>query len=108
MMPVLWVKAGICGQETTIEVRKISQTKVSITIQTSCEHVQKLSLELRELNVGEEMDRPRNLTTAYILASKHLCRSSCVIPAAILKGVEAAANIFLPGAIAIEFIEGTI
>jgi hypothetical protein len=29
-MPVLWVKAAICGQETTIEVRKISQTKVSI------------------------------------------------------------------------------
>ena len=49
MMPVLWVKAGICGQETTIEVRKISQTKVSITIQTTCEHVQKLSEELKEL-----------------------------------------------------------
>jgi len=30
MMPVLWVKAGICGQETRIGVLKISQTKVSI------------------------------------------------------------------------------
>jgi len=107
-MPILWVKAGICGQETTIEVRKISQTKVSITFQTNCEHVQKLALELRELNVGEELDRPMNLTTTYILASKHLCRSSCVVPAAILKGLEAAANIFLPGPIAIEFIEGAI
>jgi hypothetical protein len=54
------------------------------------------------------MDRPMNLTTTYILASKHLCRSSCVIPAAILKGLEIAADIFLPGPIAIEFIEGTI
>jgi len=107
-MSVLWVKAGICGQETTIEVRKISQTKVSITIQTTCEHVQKLALELRELNVGEELDRPMNLTTTYILASKHLCRSSCVVPAAILKGLEVAADIFLPGPIAIEFIEGAI
>jgi len=107
-MPVLWVKAGICGQETTIEVRKISQTKVSITFQTTCEHVQKLAFELKELNIGEEMDRPMNLTATYILASKHLCRSSCVIPAAILKGVEAAANIFLPGAIAIDFIEGAV
>jgi hypothetical protein len=107
-MPVLWVKAGICGQETTIEVRKISQTKVSILFQTTCEHVQKLALELKELNIGEEMDRPMNLTTTYILASKHLCRSSCVIPSAILKGVEVAGNIFLPSAIAIEFVEGAI
>lgn len=107
-MSVLWVKAGVCGQETTIEVRKISQTKVSITFQTTCEHVQKLSEELKELNIGEEMDRPMNLTTTYILASKHLCRTSCVIPAAILKGLEVAANIFLPGPIAIEFIEGAI
>jgi hypothetical protein len=107
-MPVLWVKAGICGQETTIEVRKISQTKVSITFQTTCEHVQKLAFELIELNIGEEMDRPMNLTTTYIAASKHLCRNSCVIPAAILKGVEVAADIFLPGPIAIEFIEGAI
>ncbi len=49
-----------------------------------------------------------NLTTTYIVASKHFCQSSCVIPAAILKGVEVAANIFLPGPIAIEFIEGAI
>jgi hypothetical protein len=67
-----------------------------------------LALELKELNIGEEMDRPMNLTTTYILASKHLCRNSCVIPAAILKEVEVAANIFLPGPIAIEFIEGAI
>jgi len=107
-MSVVWVKAGICGQETTIEVRKISQTKVSVSFQTTCEHVQKLAFELKGLNVGEEMDRSMNLTTTYTLASKHLCRSSCVIPAAILKGVEVAANIFLPGPIAIEFIEGAI
>jgi len=107
-MPVLWVKAGICGQETTIEVRKISQTKVSILFQTTCEHVQKLALELNELKVGEEMDRPMNLTTTYILASKYLCRSSCVIPAAILKGVEVAANIFLSSPIAIEFVDGAV
>ena len=69
-MSVLWVKAGVCGQETTIEVRKISQTKASILFQTTCEHVQKLALELKELNVGEEMDRPMNLTTTYIVASK--------------------------------------
>ena len=107
-MSVLWVKAGICGQETTIEVRKISQTKVSILFQTTCEHVQKLAFELIELNIGEEMDRPMNLTTTYIFASKHLCRNSCVIPTAILKGLEVAADIFLPGPIAIEFIEGAV
>ena len=49
-----------------------------------------------------------NLTTTYILASKYLCRSSCVIPAAILKGVEVAVNIFLPSPIAIGFVDGAV
>lgn len=57
-----------CGQETTIEVRKISQpTKVSVSVQPTCEPVQKLYEGLKGLNLGEEMERPMNRTTTYTL-----------------------------------------
>jgi len=107
-MAVCWVKAGICGKETTIEVTKASQIKVKLSFITTCEHVQALSEELTELDIGSEMTKPMNETLTYTLATKHLCRTSCIVPAAILKAMEVTAGIFLPEACAIEFVEGAV
>ena len=107
-MAVCWVKAGVCGKETTIEATKTSQTKVKVSFITTCEHVQALSEELMELDIGSEMTKPMNETLTYTLATKHLCRTSCIVPAAILKAVEVTAGIFLPESCAIEFVEGAV
>ena len=98
---VCWVKAGICGKETTIEITKASQTKVGVSFVTTCEHVQALAEELIELDIGSEMTKPMVETLTYTLATKHLCRTSCVVPAAILKAMEVTAGIFLPESCAI-------
>jgi len=42
------------------------------------------------------------------LAAKHVCRNSCIVPAAILKAMEVTAGIFLPGDCQIEFVQSTI
>jgi len=107
-MAICWVKAGICGQEITIEVVKTSQTKAKVSFITTCEHVQALSRELAELDIGREMTKPMNETLTYTLATKHLCRTSCVIPTAILKAMEVTAGIFLPESCAIEFVQGAV
>jgi hypothetical protein len=107
-MAVCWVKAGICGQETTIEAMKVSQTKAKVSFITTCEHVQALAEELTELDIGSEMTKPMNETLTYTLATKHMCRNSCIVPAAILKAMEVAAGIFLPESCAIEFVEGAV
>lgn len=107
-MAVCWVKAGICGQETTIEIRKITQTKASVSFITTCKHVQVLAGELTELDVGSDMTKPMNETLTYTLATKHLCRTSCIVPTSILKTMEVTAGIFLPESCAIEFIEGAV
>ena len=107
-MAICWVNAGICGHETTIEIKKTSQTKVKVSFTTNCEHVQSLSKELTELDIGSEMTKPMNETLTYTLATKHLCRNSCIIPAAILKAMETAAGIFLPESCTIEFVEGAV
>ena len=107
-MAVCWVKAGICGKETTIEAMKISQTKVRVSFITTCEHVKALAEELTELDFGSEMTKPMNETVTYALATKHLCRTSCIVPAAILKAMEVTTGTFLAESSAIEFIEGAV
>ena len=51
-MAVCWVKAGICGQETTIEATKVGRIKVRVSFATTCEHVLALAEELLELDIG--------------------------------------------------------
>ena len=107
-MASLWVKAGTCGNEVVINAKKITPAKIELAFETNCEHVQALAGELKELNVGEEMSRPMNETEVYKLATKHLCRNSCIIPAAIFKAIEVTAGLFLPKPASIDFIEGQI
>ncbi len=107
-MALCWVKAGECGQETSIEAHKVSLTTVAFEITTTCEHIQALVGELGEVDVGREMSCPLNETKIYTLATKYVCRNSCIVPAAILKAMEVAAGIFLPADCSIEFIEGAI
>ena len=85
---------------------KISQTKAKITFEAECEYIKRLSKELKEINIGEEMSKPMNETTIYTLSATHLCRNSCIVPAAIFKAIEVAANIFRPDSSKIEFIKG--
>ena len=107
-MAICWVKAGICGTETTIEITKTSQTKVRVSFIITCKHVQALAQELTELDIGSEMTKPMIETLTYTLSTKHLCRTSCIIPAAILKAVEVSDSLFLPESCAIEFVQGAL
>ncbi len=60
------------------------------------------------MNVGHEMSCALDETQIYTLAARHVCRNSCIVPAAILKAMEVAAGIFLPGDCEIVFVEGAV
>ena len=104
-MVACWVKVGICGKEVVVKASKISQTKAKITFETECKYVKNLSKKLKEINIGEEMSMPMNETAIYTLSATHLCRNSCIVPAAIFKAIEVAADIFRPESSKIEFIK---
>lgn len=107
-MAMTWVKAGECGKETSIAARKVGPTTVVFDITTACERVQALAAELGEVDVAHEMSCPLIETRVYTLATGHMCRNGCIVPAAILKTLEVTAGIFLPGDATIEFVEGAI
>jgi hypothetical protein len=107
-MALCWVKAGECGQETTIAAHKIDMTHVAFDITTTCEHIEALAAALGAVDVGHEMSCRLDETSVYKAAIEHVCRNSCVVPAAILKAMEVEAGLFLPGDAEIRFVEGML
>ena len=104
-MSMIWVKAGQCNQETTIEARRTDMTHVAIEFVTTCEHIQKLAEVLKTLDIAREMSTSLLDTQVYQMANEHVCRNSCVIPAAILKALEVEANIFPAAESQLVFLE---
>lgn len=80
-------------------------THVAVEFTTTCEHVQQLAEVLKTLDIAHEMSVSLLETTVYKLASEHVCRSSCVVPAAILKALEVEANIFPAAESQISFVD---
>jgi hypothetical protein len=54
-MSLVWVKAGQCNQETTIETRRVDMTHVAVEFMTTCEHIQRLAEDLKILDIAHEM-----------------------------------------------------
>lgn len=104
-MSLVWVNAGICGQETTIETRRLDVTHVAVEFISTCEHIQKLAEALKKLDIAHEMSTNLLNTQVYQAADRFVCRNSCVVPAAILKALETEANIFAAAESQITFIE---
>jgi len=104
-MSMIWVKAGQCNQETTIDVRRTDMTHVAVEFITTCEHIQKLAEELKSLDIAREMSVNLLETEVYRLANEHVCRNSCIVPAAILKALEVEANLFPSAESQIVFLE---
>ena len=104
-MSQVWVKAGQCNQETTIEARRTDMTHVAVEFVTTCEHIQKLADELKSLDIAREMSVKLLETEVYQLANEHVCRNSCIVPAAILKALEVEANLFPAAESQIVFLE---
>ena len=107
-MSMCWVQAGICGEETSIEASKAGPSAMALAFTTTCEHITAFAEELRAVDAGVELSRPMNETLTYTIAAKHCCRTSCVVPAAVLKSVEATAGVFLPASCTVEFIDGAL
>ena len=60
---------------------------------------------MKSLDIAREMGVKLLETEVYRLANEHVCRNSCVVPAAILKALEVEANLFPAAESQIVFLE---
>jgi hypothetical protein len=101
----VYVKAGQCEKEVVIKIKKKKEIFADVEVETNCDYIKNLVKELKDIKVGEEFTLPITETKVYKTSSKYLCRTSCVVPSAIIKAIEEKFKIFAPKNIEIEFID---
>jgi hypothetical protein len=94
---VVVVDAGVCGHKATITAEKTTGYTVRLEIESDCPHVQKIAPEPLEVDglrqIGLRGGLPSLLETAYGCCA----HAACPVPSALIKAVEVAAELALPG-----------
>jgi hypothetical protein len=98
------VNPGVCGFACTIQARKLDAQTVSLEITGSeCKQIQKLSEHLVQITMMEFFT-PISQNPVYLSAEKCGCHLPCIVPAAVLKTVEATLGLALPRDVRIQFV----
>ncbi len=97
------VNGGNCGFNSTITVEKIDRSTVRVSVQSDCEHVQKMNPDLTSLDMRQTIFGKMINSLVYQSASQHLRHAACPVPTAILKAIEVELKMALPKDIVIHF-----
>ncbi|HEY3345652.1 MAG TPA: hypothetical protein VGJ97_12030 [Anaerolineaceae bacterium] len=87
---------GNCGFITTVEAVKDGKV-CKVSIHSDCAAIQKLALELTEVNPLQEISFRRSTPRILELGAKYCTHAACPVPVGIIKAVEVASGLALPG-----------
>lgn len=91
------VNPGICGLKTVIRAESEDMQTAKLDICTECPNIKPFETELKEVDSYAECFSKIFDTETYRLANKCCRHNSCPVPAAVLKSVEVACGLALPG-----------
>ncbi len=91
------VDAGVCGRKATITAEKTSGYNVQVAIESNCPHVQKIATEPLEVDAVKQIGLRGGLPSLLEGAYACCAHAACPVPSAIVKVVEVAAGLALPG-----------
>ena len=97
------VSPGVCGFQCPIKAQKIDKHKVSIeNIESDCKQIQQMSRFLDVITL-KNVFAPVSRNPVFRSAEKAGCHASCIVPMAVLRLVEVAMGMALPGDACIAF-----
>jgi hypothetical protein len=85
---------GNCGFTTTVETTMDGDV-CKITLVSDCKAMQKLALELTEVNPYQEISFRRGTPQILQMGAKYCTHSACPVPVGIIKAVEIEAGMAL-------------
>ncbi len=103
-MTTVVVNSGACGYTVTISAEKNADGKISISLDTDCEMVNKMLDDIAQLDKTAAFVRIED-NPVYRSASKHLKHAACSVPSGILKALEVAAGLNVPKDVTIAFVK---
>ncbi len=86
---------GNCGFTTTVET-SLDGDVCKVTIVSECKAIQKLALELTEVNPYQEISFRRGAPPILQMGAKYCTHTACPVPVGIIKAVEVEAGLALP------------
>jgi hypothetical protein len=91
------IKGGACGFDTTVKATSQDGMHVALQIESDCPQVTAMAAELTEVDAFQEvLSTPLAETMPVRLSARHKLHTTCLVPAGILKSIEAAAGLALP------------
>ena len=97
------VNSGACGFTVAIKAEKGKERKITLSLDTSCEMVQKMLADIATVDGRVTLVGFRD-NPVYQSAARHLKHVACPVPSAILKAIETEAGMNVPKDARIEFI----
>jgi len=101
----LVVDPGVC--RLTSKVVAWSEDGVlKCTIESGCTHVRDFAAQLDGVGLMDIVKMPFSQNKVYQVAGRTLKHSTCVLPAAVLKAMEAAGGLGLKRDVSLKFVKG--
>jgi len=97
------INPGACQKKVLIKVNR-SGSKVSVSIESDCPRVMNLSERIKELD-RREFSRRISDNIVYKASSEAYLHSTCPVPCAILKAIEAEFGLAVKKDVKILFVE---
>jgi hypothetical protein len=89
------IDSGICGFTTTVET-SMEGGKCLISIESSCDAIQRMGEELPEVEPFQEITFRGQGPQTLELGAKHCYHPACPVPVGIIKAIEVEAGLALP------------
>ncbi|MCL2773762.1 MAG: hypothetical protein FWD71_10475 [Oscillospiraceae bacterium] len=100
------IDAGICGFTTTVEAVSEDGMEATIHIQSDCDAIMKMAIELRNEVDAYEICLGKVSTGPVYETARNSCHhAACPVPAGIIKCIEAECKLALPKDAHIRFID---
>ena len=96
------VKSGVCGFTATIDAEKVADERVKVVITSDCGMVTELGESLTEIDQSEIFKKHID-SKIYKTASRCSLHVACPVPMAVLKAIEAEAELALPRDVVVLF-----
>ena len=89
------IAAGICGFHASVEA-SMDGEMVNLRISSDCPAIQKLAVELTQVNPYKEISARRAVPTILQAGLKYCTHAACPVPVGIIKAMEVEAGLALP------------
>ena len=96
-MATVQIDAGVCGHTAVVRAARGEGYSVKLTIESDCSHVQGLDAQIGEVNALQQIGLRNGLPSVLQTAYAGCAHAACPVPAALIKAIEVAAGLALPG-----------